>query len=632
MKSPPAAESGANSLADALACLDDGARRVELDGGGRIRLDRAMPFAVLYRVPPGAADAGTEELLAAEPLSIVASAAARHHRELRGVVDRLVADMSRRFGAFLLLEISTGDFHVEESAAHSEINFRLKLSPTRMPLRFSGRFKSEMEAARIHRRDVCVEIVKTEATHAAGLKPLLAAPRAQALNCFVLGLEIQPVFRGKDGALYPLLHRQIRRRLSNVLKKAFFEFSHRASTFRPEDHHALGRRTPGRVVWKVDADLAAVEDKFDFLLQVTPVNARQAYAAFVRSKCSAPPELYYRPLPADPDLLRRSLFNIRLENVEDPTMEFLLRQKRNELDTMLWMLGERGTSQFRYGSLKIFGPVKNDLLDVARDLLERIPPGTREGRRIRWFGCEAFAESARAEVEYYRRIMPSIDARVEVRSDVVGLLVSRGRLLIGRDTRVPSNRVEALLQHEIGTHMLTWYNGAAQPFRQLRQGLAGYEELQEGLAVLSEFLVGGLSPARLRLLAARVVAVDAMIRGADFVETFRLLNVDYGFARETAFTVVLRVFRSGGLTKDAVYLRGLHGLLKYLGDGGEIESLFIGKIAAKHLALTTELLSRGILRPAPLEPRYLRNPQTAKRLEMLARGMNVADLITRRNE
>ncbi len=37
-------------------------------------------------------------------------------------------------------------------------------------------------------------------------------------------------------------------------------------------------------------------------------------------------------------------------------------------------------------------------------------------------------------------------------------------------------------------------------------GLAGYEETQEGLAVLAEFLVGGLSPHRLRQLAVRVVA------------------------------------------------------------------------------------------------------------------------------
>ncbi|NIQ16470.1 MAG: DUF1704 domain-containing protein, partial [Candidatus Dadabacteria bacterium] len=69
-------------------------------------------------------------------------------------------------------------------------------------------------------------------------------------------------------------------------------------------------------------------------------------------------------------------------------------------------------------------------------------------------------------------------------------------------------RVEALLQHEIGTHALTYFNGLSQPFKQLCIGLSGYEELQEGLAVLAEYLVGGLSKPRLRLLAGRVVAVN----------------------------------------------------------------------------------------------------------------------------
>ena len=71
----------------------------------------------------------------------------------------------------------------------------------------------------------------------------------------------------------------------------------------------------------------------------------------------------------------------------------------------------------------------------------------------------------------------------------------------------------ALLQHEIGTHVLTYYNGKGQPFRQLYAGLSGYEALQEGIAVLSEYLVGGLCGNRLRLLAARVVAVRAMLDG-----------------------------------------------------------------------------------------------------------------------
>ena len=119
---------------------------------------------------------------------------------------------------------------------------------------------------------------------------------------------------------------------------------------------------------------------------------------------------------------------------------------------------------------------------------------------------------------------PEFKARAQVTGDVSGLIVSRGKLLINSDLSLPPSRVPALLAHEVGTHLLTYYNGRMQPFQQLYSGLAGYEELQEGLAVLSEYLVGGLSRSRMRQLAARVVAVRQLTDGASFVETFRTLD------------------------------------------------------------------------------------------------------------
>ena len=50
----------------------------------------------------------------------------------------------------------------------------------------------------------------------------------------------------------------------------------------------------------------------------------------------------------------------------------------------------------------------------------------------------------------------------------------------------------------------------------------------------------------------------SLIDGASFLETFRVLREDHGFAGYTAFTVTIRIYRGGGLTKDAVYLSGSH--------------------------------------------------------------------------
>ena len=52
-----------------------------------------------------------------------------------------------------------------------------------------------------------------------------------------------------------------------------------------------------------------------------------------------------------------------------------------------------------------------------------------------------------------------------------------------------------------------------------------------------------------------------------------------GLAPRTAFTVAMRVYRGGGLTKDAIYLRGLEQVSGYLAAGGEVERLLVGKVA-----------------------------------------------------
>ena len=62
---------------------------------------------------------------------------------------------------------------------------------------------------------------------------------------------------------------------------------------------------------------------------------------------------------------------------------------------------------------------------------------------------------------------------------------------------------------------MTQVNGTHQPIKVLGVGLAGYDETQEGLAVLAEIACGGLTAFRLRQLAGRVVAVHRLIGGGD---------------------------------------------------------------------------------------------------------------------
>jgi len=292
------------------------------------------------------------------------------------------------------------------------------------------------------------------------------------------------------------------------------------------------------------------------------------------------------------------------------------------------MLSERGTERFRYGSLQLYGGVDDQLRAAAEAILFQFPPRTRDESKGGVVDATTFAKRVEQRIEYYRQIYPRVFSKAKVCDDVAGLMATRGHLLINKTIKIPSSRVEALIAHEVDTHIVTYYNGQAQPFRQLYVGLPNYDELQEGLAVLAEYLVGGLNRPRLRLLAARVIAAKSMIDGASFIDVFHKLNNTYSFEQKTAFTITMRIFRSGGLSKDAVYLRGLLNLLEYLKEGGELESLYIGKFGMEHLPLIKELQARKILTTPPLRPHFLDDPEAQVRIKLLVSGkMTVLDLV-----
>src|SRR5690606_33803358 len=127
------------------------------------------------------------------------------------------------------------------------------------------------------------------------------------------------------------------------------------------------------------------------------------------------------------------------------------------------------------------------------------------------------------------------------------MMVSHGTFYIDASIRLPRARLQPLIQHEIGTHVVTRHNGRRQALRQLEVGLAQYDPLQEGLGVLAEYLAGYLPGERLRVLAARVVAVDMAIHGKGIPAIFDVLHHNHALPTDDAFDVAVRALRGGGL-------------------------------------------------------------------------------------
>ena len=363
----------------------------------------------------------------------------------------------------------------------------------------------------------------------------------------------------------------------------------------------------------VDHTLAMLSGGIRFLLDITPVDADEQRADFLAGTAEAP-EFTYRELDVDPDVFQAQLDHVPLDRVQDPTLADLLRDKHREMKLQLEMLRARDTDDFRQLSVELYGAVGPTLRGQAEDLVARLDVSAQPGDMLT---AHEFLALAEEEIEQYREEDPDAGLHAEVRPDVSGVLVEGNVLLVSESSSIAAIRGNALIQHEVGTHLVTQVNGSGQPIKTLGEGLAGYDETQEGLAVLAEVGCGGLTPFRLRQLAARVLTVHRMLSGATFREAHAAL-VEDGVPAGTAYTTVMRVYRSGGLTKDAIYLRGLLDLRDHLAAEGRLDLLFLGKFALRDLPLVQDLHDRGILRAPRLNPRWLRDPRAVTRLREVA--------------
>lgn len=371
------------------------------------------------------------------------------------------------------------------------------------------------------------------------------------------------------------------------------------------------------VAARVDATLAALDARLDWLLALSPLDGVGLWNAFESSGRTLEPRLRYVDLDTDLIQTRQALDALPVDRIESPALQALLAEKQGELGRMIDLVEQRDQPGFVEASVALFGAVEPELLDLAERILATVGSGEPLPADC---GIDEVRSQVDAEIAWYRAQAPDFHIDVVVDTDISSMLmVSHGTFYIDGNIRLPSARVRPLIQHEIGTHVVTRHNGRQQALRQLEVGLAHYDPMQEGLGVLGEFLAGYLPGERLRILAARVVATSMAANGEQLPAIFACLHEAHDMPTDDAFDVALRARRGGGLTKDAVYLRGLRDLLAYLEAGGEFDALFLGKFALPQLELLDTLIDDGWIVPPVLLPRYTSHDDFRSRLDACRR-------------
>ena len=185
--------------------------------------------------------------------------------------------------------------------------------------------------------------------------------------------------------IYPQLIHDLAVATFDALLKAACVFMTEAGLGPPRHYRALGRSAFIEAAKSVDAKLDRICRSFDFLLSVSPINTNQALEQFRADKWAKPPEFRYRPLTVDPSEAKRALYRMDLKAVEDPVLETLFSEKRQEIDHQLTMLEARNTPRFRFASLMLYEPVDTSLRETAAQILAAdlaCPSRPRRHRRL----------------------------------------------------------------------------------------------------------------------------------------------------------------------------------------------------------------------------------------------------------
>ncbi|MCZ4319770.1 DUF1704 domain-containing protein [Aequorivita viscosa] len=596
--------------------LEAGQRTVKsLPYGGYLFLEHDVPFLLVYRNRPN--DKATMRLARTGASYLIIGA--DHFEYFQEFIRQLTKKMSARFGSFFLMEIYSG--------AEDSTQFVIRGPSHKLPVSLEVlREALEKVKSRTYGVQLTATIEQTKQRQQESEAALMSIAKIKDCGGTLIGLEIPPVYRDAEGEVFPVYFRQFQESVAEAIQKSVFEFIRVQTSSNLASYYALGKREIHKEVFKIDRALTQIENSYQFLLLVAPVNIQSLRKRFFESNFKNLEEYHYRLLPVDPDILKRKLYNLEIDQIDDPALSHLFHEKREELDQQLTMLKERGSKNFFYSSIRLYKGLQKNILTEAELILQNIPEDTQDDNS-KVLHAKAFADMASKEFKFLRQQDSNFQCKVHIRKDVNVMMVSNGELYLPADYTLTHKEAQALIQHEIGTHVLTHFNGSQQPLSQLSVGFADYDTLQEGIAVLSEYLIGGLSANRLRLLAGRVLAGAALMDNADFKTVFHLLYNTHKFSKERAFNITSRMFQGGGFLKDIIYLKGLVHLRDYLIAGGDLEFLLAGKFALKHVPMINDLTARGLLQPPHLKPRYLQQKDFKERINKLKQGISLSKLI-----
>ena len=429
-------------------------------------------------------------------------------------------------------------------------------------------------------------------------------------NTLVLATEIEKVYCDElTGAAYPGIIRQLQQKLKKaILNNANF-YSQKLDGWKYLSTSKLLDKKLDKALLKVDSKLYKLLKDFELLAIVNPTNTVAAKKAFFKKNYSELPQFKYDPIKLNVFELKQKLTDLPVQKIQDISIRNLYESVINSYFDKIDMISTLGRSKFLYNSLRYFGrPSAKDLHNA--NYILHLPDIPGEAKK------EPLLHSKDAILAFKEGLNGyGIKAKVSESNKVISqvmVLNSKQSVLVKPGATFKQKELQALIEHEIGVHMVTTMNSNQQNLKVFNLGLPINTLTQEGLAILAEYLSGNLTLGRLRKLALRVIAVDMMCNGADFVECFNHLKNRYDVEPNLAFNITTRIYRGGGFTKDYLYLTGFVKVLKFWENQNDLKPLLVGKTSIEFYNVIDEMIGREMVAAPKYVTKSFEEAQTEK--------------------
>lgn len=299
---------------------------------------------------------------------------------------------------------------------------------------------------------------------------------------------------------------------------------------------------------------------------------------------------FYKEADYNPQFSYKKLSKNDLDEIDESlskkvsgngVFESLVDARRSEALLFSQMMRAVGTSEFQNIVDQIYKAPTTDDVSRAQKILQHEGESEREEvKKVKFLD----AENSKKRIEEQLKAYGVKGYSVKIAKQRVRMKIGKisRQIKISSDISIGPKSLEGSLAHEIGVHILRGQNGSYQTLKIFQIGTAGYIGTEEGLAIVARKMM--MENPYFASAARLVIATDAA-RNGSFRDTYEMLRKS-GASKKQAWQTSYRVKRgmtdtskAGALSKDAQYLKGAYDLYNYILAGGNLRSLYVGKIS-----------------------------------------------------